>query len=317
LESVLFPEYLLAHLPNNLARSVPFPILFAILGGFVLLVGPGEWFVLGWLRRRRWTWLTFPVIAVGCTLLTVLVAGYYLGSDDRKIALVLTDFSDDGRPLRENRFDMWIAGRNYEGASETRAAMIVPMRSGYEYWSRKTTHKLPLYEGTVPTHYSLRQQFLQWTPYLQRTLTFAPHPSPNDLHWATLKIEATSEFGQRAAIQAAARIGAQGWRVSVLRRLGPARITGSQASNRPRDFPRIAVQTSGDLSVPASQSPLLQLISLDGQSNDPKALSPSGRPDLLDLLLDCGNSSCVVIAERQTDREIQVQRCVYHFGPDD
>ncbi|MEI9896547.1 MAG: hypothetical protein WDN28_22475 [Chthoniobacter sp.] len=35
----------------------------------MLLIGPGEWLLLGRLRRRRWTWATFPAIAAGLHLL--------------------------------------------------------------------------------------------------------------------------------------------------------------------------------------------------------------------------------------------------------
>ena len=41
-------------------RMVPVSVLASILLGFVLWIGPGEYFLLGWLKLRKLTWVTFP-----------------------------------------------------------------------------------------------------------------------------------------------------------------------------------------------------------------------------------------------------------------
>ena len=78
---------------------IPLPVVAAILGAFVLLVGPGEWFVLGWLRRRRWTWFTFPLLATAFALIAVRAAEHYLGREDKRAALIVTDVGEEGRIL--------------------------------------------------------------------------------------------------------------------------------------------------------------------------------------------------------------------------
>ena len=51
----LAQSQLLENLPRS-AQMIPLSVATAILGVFVVLIGPGEWYVLGWLRRRRWKW---------------------------------------------------------------------------------------------------------------------------------------------------------------------------------------------------------------------------------------------------------------------
>ena len=119
-------QYLRNLLLPQSTRLIPMPVVAAILGAFVLIVGPGDWFVLGWLRRRRWTWLTFPVVAAAFTALTVAAAEHYLGSEDHRSALVITDVGRGGRVLRESRLELLFAARDKEAATELRQTLAVP-----------------------------------------------------------------------------------------------------------------------------------------------------------------------------------------------
>jgi len=60
-------------MPEGL-KIVPLPLIGMILVVYVLLIGPTDWFVLGAIRRRKWTWFTFPFVTVALTLLTVWLA---------------------------------------------------------------------------------------------------------------------------------------------------------------------------------------------------------------------------------------------------
>jgi hypothetical protein len=315
---------LLANLPHS-ARIIPIPVVSAIVGVFVLLVGPGEWFVLGWLRRRRWTWVTFPAIAAGCTLFTVRAAEYYLGTNDQQLALVITDFSPDGRALRENRLELWFAGRSGEAVSEMRQALAVP--AGNEPPNPRAGAAQPgaIYQGLVPAHYTLRRRLSQWTPYLQRSLTFTPNPATAHLRWEALTklptygftavpaaVTTTTYADPHAAEYIAKQIGADGWAVSVFQ-------FGKLASG-------FRVPGGGDaLAMLLSVGPISPYSPRRGIRKDAAvtpepwttAISPSGQPDLLDLLLDHAKADWVVVAERQVGREIQIQRCVYRFDSDD
>ena len=88
----------------------------AIFLAFVVLVGPGDWFVLGWLRAGRYTWLLFPALAIGCTWTTVAVARHYLGASDRVQRLEIVDLGSGGQTLRHNRFGRQFAGTGHRAA---------------------------------------------------------------------------------------------------------------------------------------------------------------------------------------------------------
>ncbi len=301
-------SWIMGAMPRN-ARMIPLPVVVAILGAFVLMVGPGEWLFLGWVRRRRWTWITFPVIAVGCTLFTVRAADYYLGGGDRRGAVVITDFSSQGRPLRENRFDLWFPNRNQIAVTDLQQALAVPCIP--EYDSRvsinarrsfapqgirglapmEPTFAASLYQGRVPGRYSLSHPITQWTPYLQRTFTFVPRTAMPSLRWGAVQpLHLVSRDSTELAQKISAAIGANGWTVRVLR----SRM-------------RIGVCPES-----ASEESMAGRLSLDARRQWVVALSPGGRVDMLDLLLDHGPDDWVVIADRQVGSEYQIQRCVYH-----
>jgi hypothetical protein len=283
-------QEMLRALPHT-ARMIPLPILGAILTAFVLLVGPGEWILLGKLRRRRWTWATFPVIAIGCTFLTVRTAEHYLGMDDQRVSLIVTDYSPQGKALRENRFDLWFVGRNKDALAEKRQSLSV---SCLERNSGRGAggFRLPVYEGRVPTHYTLRQSLYQWTPYIQRTLAFAPNPTGPSLQWQAIREMPTSfrdyrgyAYDSDSVPVVSEKIGAQDWTVQVFH-----------------------------FDLPRSERPsLIERLSLNDLSAWAFTRSPSGEPGLADLTLDHEPGDMLVVAQRRLGREIQIQRCVYHF----
>lgn len=279
---------LLQSLPQN-ARMIPGGVMAAILGAFVLLIGPGEWIVLGRLRRRRWTWVTFPIWAIACTLLTIRTARHYLGTADQSASIIITDYSPKGTALRENRIDLWFVGRNQDAVVDRRQALVVPfaMRDNMRSTNRE---REPIYEGRVPSHYTLRQPLAQWTPYLQRTLSFTPDPGATPLHWGAVDIDALLRSQDDTSYQIAMKLGAPGWSIHVFTSRGDHQVgpPGDRAGTTFRE------------------------LSINKRPGWASSFAPSGRADLLDLTVDSNPEDCVVIAHRQVGREFQVQRCIYH-----
>ena len=52
-------------------RLIPFAALMTHPGLFLLMIGPVDYFVLGWLRRRRYTWILFPATSIAFMIATV------------------------------------------------------------------------------------------------------------------------------------------------------------------------------------------------------------------------------------------------------
>ena len=86
----LGPELMQQLMPHTV-RLIPFHRIAGMLGLFLLMIGPGDFFVLGFLRRRRYTWLLFPATSIAFTVATVLMANYYLGLHDQRRSLIVVD----------------------------------------------------------------------------------------------------------------------------------------------------------------------------------------------------------------------------------
>jgi hypothetical protein len=95
--------------PQSMAQVPVGPVL-GLFAVFVLMVGPGEWFLLGLIRRRRWTWITFPLTAAAATWATLAVAQHYLGNADHHRRLLITDRDAQGVALRTTTWDLHILG---------------------------------------------------------------------------------------------------------------------------------------------------------------------------------------------------------------
>jgi hypothetical protein len=317
--SAVIQQRLVQSLPRTM-RMIPLPVLSGILGAFVVLVGPGEWFVLGRLRRRRWTWITFPVLAVTCAFLTVRAAEYYLGRSDQGATMVITDFTGEGRPLRENRFELQLSGGSRASVSEIHDALCVSCPNvnsgtpasgvssmGYPRGGLTSLPTVtgggagpPLYRGRLPGHYTLSCGLTQWTLYFQRSLKFGSAAPAASLHWAAVHWEHAPNDRSKVVHWVQESIGARGWNVSVWRdgrRIESPSVDAAarlgyrnRYNNEPVDLASMLVVKWPQGSVP---------------------ISPSGQAELNDMALNYTHWDRVVVAEREVGNEIQVQRCLY------
>ncbi len=74
-------------------RLVPFSLIAVLISLYIALIGPGDFFLLRWARRRfEWTWLTFPAIVVACCVLAGYLAHVWKGSQLQVNKIDLVDF---------------------------------------------------------------------------------------------------------------------------------------------------------------------------------------------------------------------------------
>ena len=102
----LRPAELLDRLMPEGVRMVPLSLLAAILLAFVILIGPGDYFGLGWIRLRKLTWITFPLATLGVTALTVWLSNLYMTGAETRRAVVVRDLGQEGELVRTNRFEL-------------------------------------------------------------------------------------------------------------------------------------------------------------------------------------------------------------------
>ena len=160
--------------------------LALILAGFLLVVGPLDWFTLGILRRRRWTWIVFPLASAGFTALVIFEAGRALGHEDHRAALIVTDVGPRGRVLRESRFELLFTARNQESLTEIHNAFAVPTTLGARSFGRRSSDGDPepvWFSGQMPARFTMRQQLRQWTPQFNRVTSLEASGEASGIPW--------------------------------------------------------------------------------------------------------------------------------------
>jgi len=179
-------DQLLTRLMPEGLRVVPMSFIGVILVVYVLLIGPGDWFVLGAIKRRKWTWITFPFVTVALTLLTVWLAEWYMQISSNRRSVTFHDVGAGGRIARRNRFEVLFQGSERSVTTElTReifSAMTLQRFSSAMWWSyqqqqlqgvdqRRTYNQVANVAGRVPARYTVTQFLSQWTPQLNRRFT--------------------------------------------------------------------------------------------------------------------------------------------------
>jgi hypothetical protein len=225
----ILPTYLGAELMNLLmprtVRLIPFSALLGLLGLFLLIIGPADYFVLGFLRRRRWTWVLFPATSIAFTVATVLMANHYLGLRDQRRSLIVVDLARDGTALRWNRYELIFAARDKQSVTELKDALWTPLKvqalmpgQAYGLPGQASVRVIngrqvlilpnnmapnypgaissagaqgetepPLYDGVLPVHFQTSEAIRQWQPVLNRTFSFEPPPVPLFPNWRAIE----------------------------------------------------------------------------------------------------------------------------------
>jgi hypothetical protein len=190
---------LVSRLMPKTVRLIPSSALIALLSLFVLMIGPVDYFLLGFFRRHRYTWILFPATSIAFTVATVLMANYYLGERDLRRSLVVLDIAADGTALRWNRFELVFAACDKQSVTELKDALWAPVnfrslplvRYPAGYRSRREDagqeDHPPLYEGSLPAHFRSSISIRQWRPELNRTLSFRPPPVAVPANWRAIE----------------------------------------------------------------------------------------------------------------------------------
>lgn len=174
--------WLQSHLMPNRVEGVPLPTVAILLAACLLAVGPGDYFLLGWLNRRRWTWALFPAVAIGFAIFMVRLANSHMGQSDYRTTLSVVDLTRDGRPARTSRFELLFTASEKQIEEELSQTLAVPLVSWQEsfvsgYGEVRTPSipdgAPPVTIGRVPRSYTQVRGLRKWTPRLARYTTLA------------------------------------------------------------------------------------------------------------------------------------------------
>lgn len=234
---IAFQEPLRDQLVPAKIKGMPLSVVAAILIVFLLAIAPGDYFLLGWLRARRYTWLLFTAISLGVTYFTVSLTQRSMGTVDYRTALVIADVIDGNKTARTSRYELQFTATQKTVATEFRNTLYVPQDERVGDWreSRSLRKKRPpgfegeqylddsestgilqeppVYDGRMPNACTIRQPMRQWSPRLNRQTRFGGPPPLTGFDWdAVQKLDLSNaderdELGQRILrISPAARI---------------------------------------------------------------------------------------------------------------
>ena len=149
--------------PSAMGR-VPVGTVLWIFALFVLVIGPGEWLLLGRIRRRRWTWITFPLTTAAATWATLLVAQQALGGTDHHRRLRLIDASPSGAIWRTADYDLRILGAGRLLSDTPGDALWQPLPAR----APRGRYRSPSDEGeqAVWVESTVERNVSQWSPVL-------------------------------------------------------------------------------------------------------------------------------------------------------
>ena len=186
-------QSIVAELMPTTVRVMPLRTIILLLSVLVILIGPLDWWVLGRLRLRRFTWITWPLATVLMTVLLVTLSNAYLKSTDKPRSLVMHDLGSDGRVVRSNRFRLEFPRQSRDILAELRQSLWIPLRASMQSieqlgqvtsaMSASDASALPTYQGRFPSRFEARQPVKQWTPHLSRQFTFGDPDAAPPIDW--------------------------------------------------------------------------------------------------------------------------------------
>ncbi|MEX2213164.1 MAG: hypothetical protein WD768_03485 [Phycisphaeraceae bacterium] len=172
-------------------RVMPFGLVVLMLFAFVVFIGPVDYFVLGWMKRRRLTWISFPLTAVLFTWITVQMANHYMGQTGKGKAIEVIDVGTRGQVLRTTMIDLQFSPREYTLERELNGELLVPVdagrRRGYgrRYYDEDRSSGLPpVYVGSMPGKHAVITVVRQWSPRMFRISSIGGDEPAMKFDWA-------------------------------------------------------------------------------------------------------------------------------------
>lgn len=173
-------------------RGMPFGLAAGVLAACVLCIGPADFFLLGLIRRRRWTWVMFPLITLGFTAWMAQLAAEHNGQNDTRCWVSIVDITPENEVLRTTRIELNYGSSSRHVVHDVRSQWWTDLRQDDLGWAQGQQHgfynpyeprSYPdlgprlTYEGAVPANYKVLEPVRQWAPRLQRITTLGADPA--------------------------------------------------------------------------------------------------------------------------------------------
>ena len=297
-------------------RPLPLGLVILLLGTLLLVVGPGDWYLLGWLRRRRWTWVLLPVACLASAWWASHLATGTIGRGDRTGLLVLTDLGPDGAVLREGRLEMLLPAHDREWTVSVRDGLTAPFPRVKPLGLPENSPAADLSDVTsiwkTPTLFESHRNLRQWTPVMTQTTSFPEATDTTGIDWKALVAEwAALPPGQRHSHE----FTSAGWTV-LFASWTPRPWPADDFDN---DDPTSFVQMSGTIPVNSRVWPSIaeSLLAPSGESATATHLVAYRSPSLtgLDALRSATATPLTALAWKESPHEIQIVRRHFLHAP--
>jgi hypothetical protein len=181
-----FAQNLSEALMPKTVRLVPFGVIIGLLAALVFAIGPMDYFVLGMFRRRKFTWILFPCVAIAFTIFTVHLSDYYMGRKDYRHSVTIVDVGKGGAVLRETRVELIFAARERNSTTNVKGGIFIPLEQQPSSYDTYTGTQIggsaqAIYEGHLPMSLRATQPIKQWTPQVNRIFTLDGAARKNDV----------------------------------------------------------------------------------------------------------------------------------------
>jgi len=297
-------------LPESV-QGVPLAVVLSVLALFLIAIVPLDYLILGYLKRRRYTWILLPVLSLGFTGFTVWLGNSYLGSTDYRTSLEFIDLSTENHVLRSSRFELLFCATQREVSTEVKHGLhtSVPTQRipDEDEWNSPSNMMSAqgtataasnsddqpafgvfTYDGNMPSAFSVRKPMRQWTPELSRQTALESTTEVPPYPWDTIgailneeSIDMKDEATQAKLLQAVHSVTRHS-HVLLFNTGQVYYLSGERSSNGTMNGPGPADSRERhlmDLVRVASVRPSTGLFSIVSQ------LSPNGAANLEDLTL--------------------------------
>lgn len=304
-------------MPESISTP-PAWLLLSLALGYFMIIGPGDYFILGMFKKRWLTWISFPIVTILFTVLLVNIAHSYMQSDREKNELVINDIASNGNIVRSTEIELLL--------SSTFQTITTPVREGL-YSNLKgdsimDNYKRPYnrrnlafnnydnvfmnnnelgFEGYFPVDYNVSQEVSQWKPEIICLTSLPLDKAGPEFDWETLS-QAVFENNDSEITEKVKKMwGEQSGFIIV------------HGRNTHHEIPKSLKQISNLVRMFSSSS-----INKSHLSRIVSRLSPSGAPNLEDIgiidELDMDEYCLIVI--HPDDSGVQVYRKLYRKETD-
>jgi hypothetical protein len=166
-------------------QVVPLGMIAAILTAYVVMIGPVDYFCLGFLRLRRLTWILFPVVTIAFAGFTLWLSRWYLGTNDSNRAIEVYDLVQGGAVARQTRIELLFLSQQRAVGTEVQNGVFSPVGLGSLSDPRRPSLQVASDAGRIdqsivgrfPSRYIVGQAIPQWTPVANRFFWIDPQPA--------------------------------------------------------------------------------------------------------------------------------------------